>query len=216
MKKNILLILLTLSLVSCSFNQVDKESEHNKKQVVSNLNDDEQEELDKLANHEDKGVYHYITYRKDDDSVVADEIYGVDDNYQFKINSNGIYEFVDDKKSIIANTQSNLYYQTNINGNEEENQNDSSEFYNDLYQKGEFKIIKDDKYLIIKFDNGDYRKYDANSLDLVEESFTGEDMKLVRKLESYDKDVLVNYNNYIKVIDNMEQTDDIGQVTKND
>ncbi|MDU2353149.1 MAG: hypothetical protein E7D92_00880 [Anaerococcus sp.] len=216
MKKNIFFIILTLSLVACSSNKVDKESEQNKAEVISNLGESEKSDLDKLATHKESGVYHYKTFNTKDNSVISEEVYGISDSYEFRTNSNGIYEFRDRDTSTVANTKSNLYYQTNIAYKKDEREGISEELYNDLYQKGKFNIVKDDKYITIKFDNGDYRKYDSDSLDLIEETFTSEDMHLIRKLESHDNNVEGAYKKYIDIINNMQKVDDIGQVTKNE
>lgn len=70
MKRNIFFIILTLSLVACSSNKVDKESEQNKAEVISNLGESERSDLDKLATHKESGVYHYKTFNTKDNSVI--------------------------------------------------------------------------------------------------------------------------------------------------
>lgn len=216
MKKSIFLIFLTLSLSSCSVNQTDNESEHNKSEVIQDLDEDEKNELERLAKHKDNGVYHYTTYDKDNGTVISEEVYGESDDYKFRIDNNEVYQFRDKKTSTIANSKNNLYYENILSDNSSEDDDSYSNFYNDLYQKGKFDLVSNSNYITLEFDNGDYRKYDANSLNLIEETFSSEGMSLIKILESHDSDVEKSYDKYFHVIENMTQTDDVGKVTENE
>lgn len=214
MKRFIYIILSLILITSCSNKDSDTEKDY-KKEVLSKVdNPDEKEILNKIAHHKDKGVYKYITYNTDDNSVIQEMVKGIDDGIEFTIMDKSDYYFNDGKTITWANTNKNLYYIDSSNGiNDDEN--DEINFYQELSEELS-EIVTDDQFVLLKFNDGSYSKYDSKSFDLIEEAFEGNGKKLIQKLEDKQDDVKASYDKYIKVIDGMEKAGTVGEVTGNE
>ena len=214
MKRLVYITLSILLLVSCKGKDTG-ESINYKNEVLSEINNsDEKEILEKIANHKDKGVYKYITYNTDDNSVIQELIKGIDGGIEFTIINQSDYYFNDGKNITWANANKNLYHQDSSNG-VYENEEYEMNFYQDLVDELN-EIVIEDQFVLLKFNGGNYSKYDSKSLDLIEEVFEGNGKKLIQKLEVKQDDVKASYDKYIKVIDGMEKASTVGEVTGNE
>lgn len=109
MKRFIYLLLMIFSLASCSGK--DSNEPDYKKEVLANIKDKDQiEVLEKIRSHKYIGVYNYISYKIDDNSIVQELVEGKSKDLSFKIINNNSYIFNDGKTLTFANKEKNLYY----------------------------------------------------------------------------------------------------------
>lgn len=195
-----------------------EESYEYKKLVMEGLSDEDKNILENCIETKDKGVYHYITYTMDTNELIDDTIYGVDENYEFSIKSDGYSSLTDGKTATFVDTNKNLYYQSEVTGQESQYTKEIKALsgYYEIYGQELKEIIHDDNYITLIYKNGCYDKYDKKNFDLVESIFYGQEYKLVQKLEDKQDDVKASYDKYIKVIDGMKKASTVGEVTGNE
>ncbi|MDD7305136.1 MAG: hypothetical protein PUG67_00960 [Peptoniphilaceae bacterium] len=214
MKRFIYLILLVFLFTSCG--NKDSEQSDSKNEVLESVKDQEQKEaLESIVKHKDEGVYDYISYNTEDNSIIQEYVKGVGQGLEFTIINNNDYYFNDGKTITYANKEKNLYYQENTDKIYDDSPSEEG-IYDEMSQMGLNKVEISDAYISLSYDTGSIEKYDRKTLDLIENEFTGEGKKILKKLESKDMDVKASYDKNIKIIEGMNKAKTVGEVTGNE